>query len=174
MFYHCLIFSSLSHLKVLFNINIILLFVIYIVHLPVVRPRSCRVIYYFDTPAVGIRYQSFDRVRTQNWIMIFFIWMCSICFFKKYGWSIFVWKKQKHKKIIACYFDELQLIFKRLFFVKHEHESMSWRAFLVIPFQFIFISYNKLLSYRQGHSQTYNIWFFLKKKTIMFFCHLFL
>jgi hypothetical protein len=57
-----LIFSSLSHLKVLFNINIILLFVIYIVHLPVVRPRSCQVIYYFDTPALGIRDQSFDRV----------------------------------------------------------------------------------------------------------------
>jgi len=31
-------FSSLSHLKVLFNINIILLFVIYMVHLPVVDP----------------------------------------------------------------------------------------------------------------------------------------
>jgi len=28
----------------------------------VVRPRSCRVIYYFDTPAFGIRHQLFDRV----------------------------------------------------------------------------------------------------------------
>jgi len=28
----------------------------------VVRPRSCRVIYYFDTPALGIWHQSFDRV----------------------------------------------------------------------------------------------------------------
>ena len=27
-----------------------------------VRPRSCRVIYYFDTPALGRRYQSFGRV----------------------------------------------------------------------------------------------------------------
>jgi hypothetical protein len=27
-----------------------------------VRPRSCRVIYYFDTPTLGIRHQSFDRV----------------------------------------------------------------------------------------------------------------
>jgi hypothetical protein len=27
-----------------------------------VRPRSCRVIYYFNTPALGIRHQSFDRV----------------------------------------------------------------------------------------------------------------
>ena len=31
-----------------------------------VRPRSCRVIYYFDTPALGIRYQSFDRVNMLN------------------------------------------------------------------------------------------------------------
>jgi hypothetical protein len=28
----------------------------------VVRPRSCRVIYYCDTPALGIRHQLFDRV----------------------------------------------------------------------------------------------------------------
>ena len=27
-----------------------------------VRPRSCRVIYYFDIPALEIRYQLFDRV----------------------------------------------------------------------------------------------------------------
>ena len=27
-----------------------------------VRPRSCRVIYYFDTPALGTRHQLFDRV----------------------------------------------------------------------------------------------------------------
>jgi len=26
------------------------------------RPRSCRIIYYFDTPALEIRYQLFDRV----------------------------------------------------------------------------------------------------------------
>ena len=29
-----------------------------------VRPRSCRVIYYFDTPALGRRHQSFGRVTT--------------------------------------------------------------------------------------------------------------
>jgi len=29
----------------------------------VVRPRSCRVIYYFDTPALGRRHQSFGRVK---------------------------------------------------------------------------------------------------------------
>ena len=27
-----------------------------------VRPRSCQVIYYFDTPALGKRHQSFGRV----------------------------------------------------------------------------------------------------------------
>jgi len=32
-----------------------------------IRPRSCRVIYYFDTPAFGIRYQSFDRVNRLRW-----------------------------------------------------------------------------------------------------------
>ena len=30
-----------------------------------VRPRSCRVIYYFDTPALGRRHQSFGRVKKQ-------------------------------------------------------------------------------------------------------------
>jgi hypothetical protein len=32
----------------------------------VVRPRSCRVIYYFDTPALGIRHQLFDRVKREQ------------------------------------------------------------------------------------------------------------
>jgi hypothetical protein len=45
-----------------FFILLYILFVIYIVALSVVRPRSCRVIYYFDTPALGIRHQSFDHV----------------------------------------------------------------------------------------------------------------
>jgi len=31
-----------------------------------VRPRSCRVIYYFDTLALGIRHQSFDHVSADN------------------------------------------------------------------------------------------------------------
>ena len=35
---------------------VLLLFIIYIVNLPVVRPRSCRVIYYFDTPVFGRRH----------------------------------------------------------------------------------------------------------------------
>jgi len=32
----------------------------------VVRPRSCRVIYYCDTPALGIRHQLFDRVTSSS------------------------------------------------------------------------------------------------------------
>jgi len=76
-FYHCLFFTLILHLKVLFNSSsspsssslllllllLLLLFIIYIVHLPMVRPRSCRVIYYFNTPTLGIRHQLFDRVR---------------------------------------------------------------------------------------------------------------
>jgi hypothetical protein len=46
----------------LFLLFLLLLSIIYIVNLPVVRPRSCRVIYYFDTPALGRRHQSFGRV----------------------------------------------------------------------------------------------------------------
>ena len=68
--YHCLILISISHLKALIIIIIIivvvvvlLLFIIYIVNLPVVWPRSWRVIYYFDTLAFRRRHQSFGRVR---------------------------------------------------------------------------------------------------------------
>jgi hypothetical protein len=53
-FYHCLVFTLILYLKVLFNSSSSsssssssLLFIIYIVNLHVVRPRSCRVIYYF-------------------------------------------------------------------------------------------------------------------------------
>jgi len=42
---------------------VLLLFIIYTINLPVVRPRFCRVIYYFDTPALGRRHQSFGRVK---------------------------------------------------------------------------------------------------------------
>ena len=41
---------------------VVWLFIIYTINLFVVRPRSCRVIYYFDTPALGRRHQSFGRV----------------------------------------------------------------------------------------------------------------
>jgi len=43
-------------------IVVLLLLIIYTINLPVVRPRSYRVIYYFDTPALGRRHQSFGRV----------------------------------------------------------------------------------------------------------------
>ena len=70
-FYQCLILTLILHLKVLFNLLLLLLlllwllllllllFIIYIVNLPVVRPRSCRVIYYFDTPTLRRRHQLF-------------------------------------------------------------------------------------------------------------------
>jgi len=45
---------------------VLLLFIIYTVNLPVVRPRSCRVIYYFDTPALERRHQSFGRVKNHT------------------------------------------------------------------------------------------------------------
>jgi len=41
---------------------VLLLLIIYTINLPVVRRRPCRVIYYFDTPALGKRHQSFGRV----------------------------------------------------------------------------------------------------------------
>jgi uncharacterized membrane protein len=41
---------------------VLLLFIIYTINLPVVRPRSCWVIYYFDTSSLGRRHQSFGRV----------------------------------------------------------------------------------------------------------------
>jgi hypothetical protein len=89
-FYHCLIFTFILHLKVLFNspppplpsssllllLLLLLLFIIYIVHLPVVRPRSCRVIYYFDTLALGIRHQLFDRVNSSREKRVFFFFSC--------------------------------------------------------------------------------------------------
>jgi len=45
---------------------VLLLTIIYTINLPVVRPRSRRVIYYFDTPTLGKRHQSFGRVKKLN------------------------------------------------------------------------------------------------------------
>jgi hypothetical protein len=45
---------------------LLLLFIIYTINLPVVRPRSYRVIYYFDTPTLGRRHQSFGRVTKRH------------------------------------------------------------------------------------------------------------
>ena len=41
---------------------VVLLFIIYTINLYMVQPRSCRVIYYFDTPALWRRHQSFGHV----------------------------------------------------------------------------------------------------------------
>jgi uncharacterized membrane protein len=82
-FYLCLILISISHLKALFIttttttttittttttiviivvVVVLLLFIIYTINLHVVRHWSRRVIYYFDTPALGRRHQFFYRV----------------------------------------------------------------------------------------------------------------
>jgi hypothetical protein len=75
--YHFLILTLILQLKVLINffffiiiiittiivvVIVLLLTIIYTINLPVVRLRSCRVIYYFDTPGLGRRHQSFGRV----------------------------------------------------------------------------------------------------------------
>jgi hypothetical protein len=50
---------------------VLLLSIIYTINLPMVRPRSHRVIYYFDTPALGRRHQSFSRVTTvKAWLVV--------------------------------------------------------------------------------------------------------
>jgi len=45
---------------------VLLLTIIYTINLPVVRPRSCRVIYYFDTRTLGRRHQYFGHVKQQK------------------------------------------------------------------------------------------------------------
>jgi hypothetical protein len=69
---------------------VLLLTIIYTINLPVVRPRSCRVIYYFDAPALGRRHQSFGRVRHQFWIHQDFL--------EYYYISIIIYKNKKIKK----------------------------------------------------------------------------
>ena len=73
-FYHCLILTLIFHLKVLINfffiffiiiivvVVVLLLSIIYTINLSVVWPRSCQVIYYFDTLTLGRRHQSFGHV----------------------------------------------------------------------------------------------------------------
>ena len=93
--YHCLILTLIFHLKVLINfffffiiiiiitiiigVIVLLLTIINTINLPVVRPRSCRVIYYFDTPALGRRHQSFGRVTNPS------TWTHMIFTIKPYG-----------------------------------------------------------------------------------------
>ena len=53
---------SIIIITIIVVVIVLLLFIIYTINLSVVRPRSCRVIYYFDTLALGRRHQSFGRV----------------------------------------------------------------------------------------------------------------
>jgi hypothetical protein len=113
-FYHCLILILILHLKVLFNLFfffffffllllllllllfllLLLLFIIYIVNLPVVRPRSCRVIYYFDTPALGRRHQSFGHDSNMFWVSSrwssFTSWLSNFRSFRLYMFLFFM------------------------------------------------------------------------------------
>jgi hypothetical protein len=71
-FLHQYHFSKLSSTH--FLLLSIFLFIVYTVNLPVIRPRSCRVIYYFDTPALGRRHQSFGRVSNPHGFIEMLSW----------------------------------------------------------------------------------------------------
>jgi len=60
-----LLFIIIIIITIIVVVILLLLTIIYTINLPVVRPRSCRVIYYFDTPTLGRRHQSFGRVIDQ-------------------------------------------------------------------------------------------------------------
>jgi len=59
-FFFFIIFIIITTIIVV--VIVLLLTIIYTINLPVVRPRSCRVIYYFDTPPLGKKHQFFGRV----------------------------------------------------------------------------------------------------------------
>ena len=79
-FYQCLILTLIFHLKILIRfffflffyiiiiiiiiviVFVLLLFIIYTINLPMVRSRSFRVIYYFNTLTLRRRHQSFGRI----------------------------------------------------------------------------------------------------------------
>jgi len=65
--------------------------IIYTINLPVVRPRSCRVIYYFDTPALGRRHQSFSRV-----ISLCYCVVCAVRLQFKIFWQGYIKKNKKN------------------------------------------------------------------------------
>ena len=54
---------SIRIITIIIVVVVLLLLIIYTINLPMVRPWFCRVIYYFDTPALGRRYQFFGRVK---------------------------------------------------------------------------------------------------------------
>jgi len=89
--YHCLILTLISHLKVLFNslfYYIYILFIIYIVDLPMDRSRSCLIIYYFNTHALVIRHQFFDHVTLHSNHLT--------CLLSTWKWLVTIW-------MYACY-----------------------------------------------------------------------
>jgi len=63
---------TITIITIIVVVVVLLLFIIYIVNLPVIRSRSCRVIYYFDNPALGRRHQSFGRFTKLRLLKIFF------------------------------------------------------------------------------------------------------
>ena len=77
--------TTTTTIIVIIVVVVLLLFIIYTINLLVVWPRSCRVIYYFDTPALGRRHQSFDRVSLTSIFLCFFF---KKLFFKKFYYSI--------------------------------------------------------------------------------------
>jgi hypothetical protein len=58
--------TSQSSFQLLLCHYVFLLFVVYIINLLLVRPWSCQVIYYFDTPILERRHQLFGRVKFLN------------------------------------------------------------------------------------------------------------
>jgi hypothetical protein len=48
--------TTTTNIIIIVVVVVLLLFIIYTINLPVVRPRFCWVIYYFDTPAPGRRH----------------------------------------------------------------------------------------------------------------------
>ena len=100
-----------------------------------VRPRSCRVIYYFDTPVLGRRHQSFGHVRYQkinmcpNFCMLYYLenaemTECMTCRHSRYkprtgrGKTLVAYKKLWYFLITP----RLQ----RLFMSRRTAEHMTW------------------------------------------------
>ena len=65
--------TTTSIIIIVVVVVVLLLLIIYTINFLVVRPWSCRVIYYFDTPALGRRHQSFGRVKSH------YIWWNFLC-----------------------------------------------------------------------------------------------
>jgi hypothetical protein len=99
------------------------LFIVYTVNLPVVRPRSCRVIYYLDTPTLERRHQLFDRVTTAlRTCMIGLNFICLIvCLFIFVGLC---------NLILACIFMYCLCIFFS-FYILRMHKYIRYELMLL-------------------------------------------